>query len=221
MSKNILDSYKNFPSTVSGEKVKIYNEFILIINLINIRGNYVGAVQIEKVFKRYSGESKLFNWDKLKNDIIEYLIINGNYDYGKNLTSNTELGLIVKKYGNRNILTELIKYTGIELNDFKEACDVFSYYAFSDFMSVDFIHPTCYNTIREILHFFATLFTPPSELANNYIDYRIWVSSISNINSLSFLQDDLVPNIMNIEKFKQRFNEIYDKEYDECIRKLQ
>lgn len=217
MDNPILNKYKTFPSLTEISELKILNEFLLIINLVNIPGNTINSEQIEKVFVKYSGDAKLFNWEKLKNEIINYLSLNGNGDYGRSLTNNTDLKIIIGKYDIRNIIKELFNYVGVEFKTLIEICDFFAYYAFSDWYQEDFIHPTCYNTIRKILHFFAELFTPPSELAINYINYRIWVTDINSYNSLIYLRDDLVPNIMDLKHFKIRFNEIYCKQYDECI----
>jgi len=221
MANNILDKYKTFPNHLITNKIKILNEFLLIINLINVPGNRISVIQIEKIFNKYSGDCALHNWTDLKIELIAYMSANEDKDYGRSLIENTGLRIITEQYTNRTVFLQklLLGYLPdmrLEHNDLKDMCNYFTYYIFSDWHEY-FFNPTCHNTIREILYYFATLFTPPSELANSYIDYRIWVTDIKSFNSLVYLREDLVPNIIDLEHFKIRFYEIYYKQYDECI----
>ena len=77
---------------------------------------------------------------------------------------------------------------------------------------------TCYNTNLEIFRFFATFFRPPSQMAKYYIIHRM-IGSLSQCGyeTLLYLKEDLVPDVMSEEDFYTAYEAFHNMSFDERL----
>lgn len=206
--------YKQIPA----EKLEIFKEFILIINLKNISGNSIEESKLEQLFDTCSGASTLYDWESLKNNIINYLHARPNekhFNYATDIVKYTKLGEVVYTFHHREILYLFKQNSGLTLSDLDTVSVFLSYHLFT---YDNFIYRTCYNTTRDLLREYATLYRPPTILSKYYILDRILSNKkCYTNNSLKYLKNDLVPEIMSEKSFLDQFLLVNEVSFYECL----
>ena len=200
--KELEEQYNQIPA----HKMEIFKEFLLIINLKNISGNSIREDKMEEIITNYSGAGTLYNWTGLKENIFSYLHAHPeekHFNYAMDIVKYTRLGKALDEFKYKKLLLLLSTKTGVQLEDINTVALFLSYHLFTQ---DGFIYNTCYNTTRDLLRFFATFFAPPSDLSKYYILDRMLSGKYHhNSNCLTYLKEDLVPEMMTEEQFFSEF----------------
>ena len=233
MRSELIDELKELYSTIPADKMKLFEEILLVINLNSISRVDINEEQINQLFLKFSGNRELYNWDELKEIIINYLQNNPNKTLatnGRDLVVNTILGEVLYSFTYKKILVLFIFKIGIQFEHFKMVAIFLSYHLY---MPDNFMYPTGEQLNRKLLRYYCTFFSKlptadyfvikqtkyfPSPLSRFYI-----LDSISpkeqphNYNSLINLKADLVPDLMVADFFNYQFQQQHKMSYNTCL----
>ena len=104
--KEIITELTILYSRIPIEKIEIFKEFLLIINLQNISGNSIREDKMLEIFRRLSGASMLYDWSGLKDNIINYLHAHPDekdFNYAMDIPKYTKLGEVLSEFSQQKL----------------------------------------------------------------------------------------------------------------------
>lgn len=232
--KEIIRELELLYQAIPANKMIIFKEFMLAINLNNISRYYVSEKQIRELFLNLSGTSALYDWNSLRNSIIAYMRNNENKTHtinGRDIVLKTVLRDVLHDFTYRNLLVIYFTKVGVQYKDFTNFSIFLSYHLFTE---DNFMFRTCETLNKKLLRFFSRLFNNPpkrdffiikpsklypSTLSKYYILHSMLPNEEPhNYNTLMALKADLVPEIMTESFFSWQFSQLNKISFTACLK---
>ena len=233
MRSKLINELKELYNSIPADKMKLFEEILLVINLNSISRVDINEEQINQLFLKFSGNSVLYDWDELKEIIINYLQKNPNKTLatnGRDLVVNTILGEVLYSFTYKKILVLFIYRIGIQFEHFKMVAIFLSYNLYTPY---NFMYPTGEQLNKKLLRYYCTFFSKlptadyfvikqtkyfPSPLSRFYIlDSIMPNGQPHNYNSLINIKADLVPDLMVEDFFNYQFQQQNNMSYTTCL----
>ena len=229
----LIRELKELYISIPADKMKLFEEILLVINLNSISRVDITKEQINQLFLNFSGNSVLHDWAELKEIIINYIRNNPNKTLatnGRDIVVNTILGEVLYSFTYKKILVLFIFKIGIQFEHFKMVSIFLSYHLY---IPNNFMFSTGEQLNRKLLRYYCTFFSKlpkqdyfvikqtkffPSPLSRFYILDSIMPNEHPhNYDSLINLKADLVPDLMVEDFFNYQFSQQNKMSYTTCL----